>query len=218
MHCSRVKNLLSAYSDRELGGDEMLAIRRHLGDCPECRQEQEGYQQVKQLFRSLNDIVPEHGFDPTCLDRAPSRRPSVMPVWLETLQGEAQERFDTLRRWSRRMFPTFHTEAQLVALACVSMAIVAALAMQRPQPADAVRAHVPEMLASDYEEGSPSSQLLRYGAPGSKLNAVGVIGPDGRIYLFRPAMSDPATDFQGEPYWKSPGSPGNSASLASHGR
>src|SRR5687768_9265102 len=132
MHCSRVKNLLSAYSDRELGGDEMLAIRRHLGDCPECRAEHDSYQQVKQLFRGLNDILPEREFEPSMLTRAHSlsRRPSAVTLWLESLQGEAQVRFDTLRHWSRRMFPTFHTEAQLVAVACVSMGVVAALAMQ----------------------------------------------------------------------------------------
>jgi anti-sigma factor RsiW len=217
MQCSRVKNLLSAYSDRELGGDEMLAIRRHLGDCPDCRQEQEGYQQVKQLFRALTDIVPESGFDPTVLDRprAYSRQPSMLSFWLETLRGEAFDRLDTLRRWSRRMFPTFHTEAQLVVVTCVSMAVVAAMALQRPQPADAVRAHVPEILASDYDERVPNSRLVSYSAPGSSMRALGIIGPDGRIYLFRSAPSESSTGFQNERYWSSPS---NGASLASHRR
>lgn len=115
------------------------------------------------------------------------------------------------------MFPTFHTESQLVALACVSVAVIAALAMQRPQPADAVRAHVPEILASDYSESFPSSnsRLVGYGAPGSGTRPIGVIAPDGRILLFRPASPDPALDLQSEPYWRSPD---YGASLAVHRR
>jgi anti-sigma factor RsiW len=214
MHCSRVKNLLSAYSDRELRGDEMLAIRRHLGDCPDCRQEHDRYQQVKQLFRGLAEIVPDRGFDVSLLDRTPVRRPSATPTWLETLRDQLEERFDALRRWSRRMFPTFHNESQLVAVTCLSIAIVAALALQRPQPADAVSAHVPEILTTDYDEAAPGAQLVGYGA-GNNLRTLGVIGPDGRLYLFRPASPDPATDFRNEPYWKSPNL---EASLASHRR
>ncbi len=218
MHCSRVKNLLSAYSDRELGGDEMLAIRRHLGDCPECRQEHEGYQQVKQLFRGLSDIVPESGFDPSILDRprAGSRQPSAASLWLDTVWGEAQDRLASLRRWSQRMFPTFHTESQLVALTCVSIAVVAALALQRPQPADAVRAHVPEYLASDYDDAAPGgARLVGYSADGSDIRPLGFLGPDGRLYLFRQVPSDPVADLRNEPYWLPRRS---GASLASHRR
>jgi anti-sigma factor RsiW len=219
MHCSRVKNLLSAYSDRELGGDEMLAVRRHLGDCPECRADHDGYRQVKQLFRSLDEIAPEVSFDPAMLDRPRRvfRRRSTISQWLETLCAEAEIHFHTLQQWSRRMFPTFHSEAQLVAVTCISVAVVAALALQRPQPADAVSAHVPEILASDTSDRYPSgsARLVGYGAPGAGLRALGVIGPDGRVYLFRPTRRDPATDLQGEPYWKTPD---YGASLASHPR
>ncbi|MCX8052820.1 MAG: anti-sigma factor [Armatimonadetes bacterium] len=60
MNCRRVMNLISAYVDGELAGTEMLAIRRHLSECPECCQEYESVRQVKQALSRLRTVFPRN--------------------------------------------------------------------------------------------------------------------------------------------------------------
>ncbi len=50
MNCKSVQNRLSAYLDRELGGDELLQIRAHLSTCKECRAESDGLRALKSLL------------------------------------------------------------------------------------------------------------------------------------------------------------------------
>lgn len=58
MNCRKVQNLISAYVDCELPGMEMLAIRRHLSDCGECRLEYETLLSIKRAFGSLQEKHP----------------------------------------------------------------------------------------------------------------------------------------------------------------
>ncbi len=50
MNCKSVQNRLSAYLDRELGGDELLVLRAHLSTCRECREELDGLRALKSLL------------------------------------------------------------------------------------------------------------------------------------------------------------------------
>lgn len=58
MNCRRVVNLISAYVDGELTGEEMLAIRRHLSECDECAEECESIRLTKQALVNLRTAVP----------------------------------------------------------------------------------------------------------------------------------------------------------------
>ena len=58
MNCRRVNSLLSAYLDAELTGEEMLAVRSHLGYCPDCQMEHEALLQTKRLLTSLAMRTP----------------------------------------------------------------------------------------------------------------------------------------------------------------
>ncbi len=58
MNCRRVVNLISAYIDGELTGAEMLEIRRHLSDCPECAEEHESIRATKLVLSRLATAVP----------------------------------------------------------------------------------------------------------------------------------------------------------------
>lgn len=58
MNCRRVVNLISAYIDGELTGAEMLEIRRHLSDCPECTEEYESIRATKLALSRLATAVP----------------------------------------------------------------------------------------------------------------------------------------------------------------
>ena len=57
MNCKSVQNRLSAYLDRELGGDELLQMRAHLSMCTECRTEAEGLRSLRALLGGM--AVPE---------------------------------------------------------------------------------------------------------------------------------------------------------------
>ncbi|AIE84943.1 anti-sigma factor family protein [Fimbriimonas ginsengisoli] len=61
MNCKSVQNQLSAYLDREVAGDEMLAIRAHLHDCDECRDEAEALKMLKRML--TESPVPEPSAD-----------------------------------------------------------------------------------------------------------------------------------------------------------
>lgn len=57
MNCRTVQNNLSAYLDRELSGEEMLAMRAHLCECCACHQEEQAMRALKALLSGLP--VPE---------------------------------------------------------------------------------------------------------------------------------------------------------------
>ncbi len=58
MNCQKARNLISAYLDGELGGQEMLAIRHHLNGCAECSGEYESLLAVKRMFGKLSPKRP----------------------------------------------------------------------------------------------------------------------------------------------------------------
>lgn len=58
MNCQKVQSLMSAYVDGEVAGHEMLAIRHHLGDCPECAAEHEALLSMKRAFGRMSPPRP----------------------------------------------------------------------------------------------------------------------------------------------------------------
>lgn len=65
MNCNVVRNLLSAYVDSELSGNQMLAIRSHVSLCDECRVELD---QLKAVKTGLS-LLAEHQPDPMMAKR-----------------------------------------------------------------------------------------------------------------------------------------------------
>jgi anti-sigma factor RsiW len=61
VNCQIVQNSLSAYLDRELPGDQMIALRSHLASCPECGSELESLRAVKSGLASLTVHEPRAG-------------------------------------------------------------------------------------------------------------------------------------------------------------
>jgi anti-sigma factor RsiW len=62
MNCHRVVNLMSAYVDGELTGEEMLAIRRHMTTCYECAEEHEAVLLMKRAVSNLATARPRQDF------------------------------------------------------------------------------------------------------------------------------------------------------------
>ncbi len=58
MNCRRVVNLISAYVDGELTGEEMLDIRSHLRECPDCEEEYESIRATKLMVARLSTMAP----------------------------------------------------------------------------------------------------------------------------------------------------------------
>ena len=69
MTCKTVRNLLSAYADCELAGTEMLAVRRHLHLCSECREEEAAVKSLKSVMGSLRVPVPSENLESKVLSQ-----------------------------------------------------------------------------------------------------------------------------------------------------
>ena len=59
MNCNQANRQLSAYLDRELAGDEMLAVREHLNDCYECSVELEQLKRLKTALGQTKVLSPD---------------------------------------------------------------------------------------------------------------------------------------------------------------
>jgi anti-sigma factor RsiW len=53
MSCRAVQIKLSAYLDGEMTGSEMLSVRAHVNQCPDCRQELESLRNIQLILRGL---------------------------------------------------------------------------------------------------------------------------------------------------------------------
>lgn len=62
MNCRRVVNLMSAYIDGELTGEEMLEIRRHLSGCADCEEEHQSTLFMKHALSGLSNVAPREKF------------------------------------------------------------------------------------------------------------------------------------------------------------
>lgn len=62
MNCHKVSNLLSAYIDGELTGVEMIEIRTHVGDCPDCGSDLDCIRATKRLVGTLHTVQPSADF------------------------------------------------------------------------------------------------------------------------------------------------------------
>ncbi len=62
MNCKSMQNRLSAYLDRELGGDELLQMRAHLSMCRDCRTEAEGLRSLRALLGGMAAPEPPADF------------------------------------------------------------------------------------------------------------------------------------------------------------
>ena len=59
MNCRQTHDLISAYLDQELTGQQMLELRAHLGICDACAREWREEREVRRLLRSLVPRTPD---------------------------------------------------------------------------------------------------------------------------------------------------------------
>lgn len=112
MNCHKVKSLMSAYVDCELSGLEMLAIRQHLSECPECNSEFQSLFQVKRALGRLSSRHPR----PDLADRICRRLDLVQ----RPLPWQKQV-LHSLRDHVHSLHPRFGWAAVCLGLLAVSM-------------------------------------------------------------------------------------------------
>lgn len=103
MNCTRVASLLSAYLDRELGGESMLEVQQHLRACDRCSVELESLRRVKQILADSTTVEPDK----------------------ESLQ-KAREAVFTNRQVAAAKSPAAGVIAMVSALAAATLAVFAA--------------------------------------------------------------------------------------------
>lgn len=59
MNCGQIDRLISAYIDGELAGVEMLAVKRHISNCPRCADEFESIRNVKRMMSGMAYVTPQ---------------------------------------------------------------------------------------------------------------------------------------------------------------
>lgn len=84
MNCRHVTNLMSAYVDGELTGTEMLTIRRHISDCPDCADEWEATRIIKQAVSGLGAVTPRKDFAVSILRRLDEVEVPTYQRWANT--------------------------------------------------------------------------------------------------------------------------------------
>lgn len=112
MNCHKVQSLISAYVDCELSGHEMLAIRHHLSECPECNSEFESLFQIKRALGRLGSKYPH----PDLAERICRRLDLVQPPlpWYKQVLHNVQDHVHSLH-------PRFGWAAVCLGLLAVSM-------------------------------------------------------------------------------------------------
>ncbi len=148
MACGRVRNLLSAYLDRELCGDEMLSVRRHLGDCLDCRAEHDGLTRVRRILHALPAAEPRRGAEDRVIRSLkgmgdPKAQGRLLCSWWRGLVGR---RTRTPEEQPLPRYGPWTALAQLAPVAgvvCASLVLAWILAgIRQPQHPDAVMAMV----------------------------------------------------------------------------
>lgn len=169
MHCGRAKNLLSAYSDGELTGEQSLAMRRHLALCQECSADLSAIRRVKEALAGLPPREPGSPLPRVLTLQA------IRPSWS---WGSVYEMLLRFRRWTavRRLSlpqslrsnvdPRVAGWTLTASVAGAALVLMLAQTVTRPGPADAIQAVLPESVV---QTGTPGDSWSPAGEPVERL-------------------------------------------------
>jgi anti-sigma factor RsiW len=80
VNCQFSQNRLSAYLDRELTGEQMMAVRAHLETCSACQSDLDALKSVKSGLRDLPTVEPRATLAADILRMAREERRESSPV------------------------------------------------------------------------------------------------------------------------------------------
>lgn len=85
--------MLSAFADRELSGEQMIQVRRHVDTCPDCARELAGIRMVKSVLAESVCAEPPRGLESrlrsAVLESVPRRRERFHAASMIMLSGAA---------------------------------------------------------------------------------------------------------------------------------
>lgn len=161
-----IQGLLGAYALDAVDTDERDAVEAHLAECPRCRAEVADYHEVAALMGGAGGDAP-----PGVWDRiASSLEEPPPPLRLTSFRPPRRQR----RPWSQ-------AAAALVAAAAVLIAVVGLGRISSDRPGR--EQQLARAAASAL--GDPHGRRVRLASTDGRLNAEGVVLPDGRGYLVR---------------------------------
>jgi anti-sigma factor RsiW len=145
VNCRRVSNLLSAYIDGELTGEEQLKIQEHLRQCDECAEEHESLLMTKRLICSLKMKEPREELEARILNAvaqevAPSRRRFPWGVWWAFLSHSERRRLQLAAAFCAASLAAFAYMAYSTSVALREESIASRLP---PRPVSVSPSNVP---------------------------------------------------------------------------
>lgn len=81
MNCRNVHHKLSAYIDGELTGTEMLSVRSHLANCPNCEREERSIRAFKRLLGAMPCVEPPSGLEERLVGAIRSEQKKTVSWW-----------------------------------------------------------------------------------------------------------------------------------------
>ena len=85
MNCQTAQNSLSAYLDRELSGDQMMALRSHVEYCSECQSELESLRTLKSALCGLAKLKPREKLANDIIKQIKAQEQPVVKVPIVTM-------------------------------------------------------------------------------------------------------------------------------------
>ena len=128
MNCRQTRDLLSAYLDQELTGQQMLDLHAHLSACASCARECRDLREVRRLLRGLAQRLPDTAAERKLtvrLDREALREADLFP-WTDFLMHWRPARRWELTGWVAGPRPRGRSLASALALSSVAMLAVIA--------------------------------------------------------------------------------------------
>jgi hypothetical protein len=114
LNCRQTQELISAYLDQELTGQQMLAMRAHLRLCPHCARECHETAEMRRLLRALPTFMPPGDSEQRLNARIASPEE---PIWTTLSSAWTSA--------SRPANPRGRRLAAALALSCVAILAVA---------------------------------------------------------------------------------------------
>ena len=74
MRCRKARSYLSAYSNNELTGRRLIAVREHLSTCAACRKEEAVYRSLRRVGKDLPEASVSNDFNARLLNRIAEER------------------------------------------------------------------------------------------------------------------------------------------------
>jgi len=82
MECHEIKELIPAYSNKDVSQEDVLEIEQHLKDCEDCRNEYNLIVKSWNVLEAWKDVEPESGYVSRFWTRL-----SKEPTWVERFGG-----------------------------------------------------------------------------------------------------------------------------------